>query len=339
MSLRLPSRRSLLALAFASSALAADYTPPKPTQAVATGLFEWRDAKRERGVPAKIYYPRDLASPAPIIIFSHGLGGSREGYEYLGRYWAGCGYISVHLQHAGSDSEVWKNREQSERGSALQRAGGSLASAVNRPLDVTFAIDELERLNRDASFPLHGKLDLKHIGVAGHSFGGFTSLAVAGQTFITPLRKSTLGDPRVSAAIQMSAPANRDRSRQDESYATITIPVLHLSGTKDFVPLFPDTKAEDRRLPYDHMHHSQTCFVNFKDGDHMLFAGAPRVREDERQLDAADHPLICLGTTVFWDAYLRQIAGAKSWLLEGNYAKALAERATFEHKSPVDSAR
>ena len=38
-----------------------------------------------------------------MIVFSHGLGGTRDGYEYLGRHWASYGYVSVHLQHKGSD--------------------------------------------------------------------------------------------------------------------------------------------------------------------------------------------------------------------------------------------
>lgn len=334
-----------LALTFAllgssiSSTRAAAYAPPMPSQAVATASFEWRDAKRDRVVPVKIYFPKDTAGPLPIVLFSHGLGGSRDGYEYLGRHWAGCGYVSVHLQHAGSDSAVWKNQPQAERGSALQKAGGALASSVNRPLDVSFVIDELEPLNGSDSFVLHGRLDLKHIGISGHSFGGWTTLAVAGQTFITPLQKSNLGDPRVIAGIQMSAPVNRNRSTLDESYGTITIPLMHLTGTKDFVALFPDTKAEDRRLPFDHMPHSETCFVNFKDGDHMVFAGAPRLSESERAKDATFQKLICAGTTAFWDAYLRDSAAAKSWLLDGGYAKLLGDNATFEHKSPAQAAK
>src|SRR4051812_27891204 len=69
---------------------------------------EWRDVKRDRAVPVKIYYPKEIAAPCPVVVFSHGLGGSREGYEYLGNYWASRGYVSVHLQHIGSDSAVWQ---------------------------------------------------------------------------------------------------------------------------------------------------------------------------------------------------------------------------------------
>lgn len=326
---------TLLALVASSPRTRADYVSPPPTHPVGTASFEWRDEKRDRVVPVKIYFPKDATTPLPVIIFSHGLGGSREGYAYLGRHWAGCGYVSVHLQHAGSDSAVWKDVPAAERGSALQKAGMGLASSMNRPRDVSFAIDELERLQASDTFVLHGRLDLKRIGVSGHSFGGWTTLASAGQTFITPLKKANFGDPRIIAGIQMSAPANRVRTNLDESYGTITIPLMHLSGTKDVVPLFPDTTAEDRRIPFDHMAHSETCFVNFKNGDHMIFSGAPRPNETERAQDAIFQKLICAGTTAFWDAYLRANSEAKSWLLGDGYAKQLGDNATFEHKIPA----
>src|SRR5947208_9251342 len=47
-------------------------------------LLDWRDASRSRPVPVKIYAPATGAGPFPVIVFSHGLGGSRNGYEYLG---------------------------------------------------------------------------------------------------------------------------------------------------------------------------------------------------------------------------------------------------------------
>ena len=77
------------------------YLPDRPLRKVATLLLTWHDPARNRDVPVKIYYPENARSACPMIIFSHGLGGSRLGYSYLGQYWAGCGYISVHLQHHG----------------------------------------------------------------------------------------------------------------------------------------------------------------------------------------------------------------------------------------------
>ena len=88
----------------------AAYNALPGSYAVETAAYNWVDKDRNREVPAKIYFPKIGRGPFPVIIFSHGLGGSRDGYEYLGRHWASYGYISVHLQHKGSDTAVWKGQ-------------------------------------------------------------------------------------------------------------------------------------------------------------------------------------------------------------------------------------
>ena len=111
------------------------YAPPAPTSEVANSKLDWHDAKRDRNVPVKIYFPKDGPGPFPVVVFSHGLGGSRDGYEYLGRHWAGCGYVSVHVQHIGSDDSVWKDVPVAERAKSLQRGAANISSALNRPPD------------------------------------------------------------------------------------------------------------------------------------------------------------------------------------------------------------
>jgi predicted dienelactone hydrolase len=83
--------------------------------AVEIARYDWYDQKRQRNIPVKIYYPKTGGGLFPVIVFSHGLGGSREGYEYLGQYWASHGYVSVHLQHLGSDTAVWQHAERPMR--------------------------------------------------------------------------------------------------------------------------------------------------------------------------------------------------------------------------------
>ena len=78
--------------------------------AVETARYDWQDEARQREIPVKLYFPKTGDGPFPVIIFSHGLGGSRDNYEYLGRHWASHGYVSVHLQHKGSDAAVWKDQ-------------------------------------------------------------------------------------------------------------------------------------------------------------------------------------------------------------------------------------
>lgn len=325
----------LLLVRFA--AVSSAYEPPAPGTEVEVLRLDWHDAARDRDVPAKIYLPKNGGKPLPVIVFSHGLGGSREGYEYLGRHWAGCGYVSVHLQHPGSDDSVWKGAAPAERMQSLKGASLSLTNIANRPKDVSFAIDQLSALQRDASSPLHGRLDLDHIGVAGHSFGGFTTMAIAGQHF-GPTQWS---DPRVKAAIQMSAPVARPAQR-DRAYVDITIPVFHMTGTRDDSPI-GDTKAEERRIPFDKMNAAETCLLIFKGGDHMVFSGPSRFRQalagvqgsdpESREHDEEFQKLICVGSTAFWDAWLKGNKDARGWLMDGDFAKLLGDRGSFEKKS------
>jgi pimeloyl-ACP methyl ester carboxylesterase len=314
------------------SVLSAAYEPPRPTHDAEIVRFDWRDSTRARDVPVKIYLPKDLSKPCPVVLFSHGLGGSRENYEYLGRHWAGCGYVSVHVQHAGSDDAVWKNSEPGERMKSLRGATMNLANTVNRPRDISFVIDQLTQSNADKSSPLHGRIDLARIGVAGHSYGGFTAMAIAGQAF-GPRQSREMADSRVKAVIQMSAPVPRGENGADAAYGPITTPVFHMTGTKDDSPI-GDTNAAQRRIPYDHMTSAETCLLIFNGGDHMVFSGAPRVSPAARESDARFHREICDASTAWWDAHLRDDTAARDWLMDGGFAKLLGDDGTFEVHRP-----
>ena len=41
-------------------------------------------------------------TPAPVVLFSHGLGGSREGSVYLGEHWAARGYVALAMDLSGN---------------------------------------------------------------------------------------------------------------------------------------------------------------------------------------------------------------------------------------------
>lgn len=285
----------------------------------------WHDAKRDRDVPVKIYSPATTNIAHPVIIYSHGLGGSREGYQYLGRYWAAHGYVTIHLQHLGSDEAVWRDTGLLKRKRAMQRSAADPKNAINRPRDVSFAIDELERLYNDSPV-WKQRLDLNRIGVAGHSFGAFTTLASAGQKFQPVTAKAgSFADPRVKAAIPMSAPTPKNKSRLDEVYAGVKIPCLHMTGTKDSSPI-GDTTAEERRLPFDHCKNSDQFLITFKDGDHMIFSGRNTRAEPS---DERFQRLIQQSSTAFWDAYLRDDAKAKSWLTD-DFKRVLDDAGQFE---------
>jgi predicted dienelactone hydrolase len=306
--------------------------------AVETVLYDWVDLTRNREVPVKIYFPKTgdglpaealaKAGPFPVIIFSHGLGGSREGYEYLGRHWASHGYVSVHLDHKGSDAEVWKADPQDPM-KGMRESIADPRNALSRAFDVRFAIDRMAKLNREDS-PFKGRLDLDHVGLAGHSFGAWTTLAVAGQTAAALERgKLKLADARVKAAIAMSSPVTPNAKRSD-AYAGIKIPILHMTGTKDMVPiLMPD--AADRRIPFDRITGADQYLVTFEGGDHMIFPGHKRVMGGGEK-DPVFHDLIRQTSTAFWDAYLKNDAKARTWLADGGFEAVLGKDGKFEKK-------
>ena len=332
-----------VALVFASVAFA-QTQPTAPAQAVApapykaspgpctveTVTYDWVDGARNREVPVKIYYPKEGNGPFPIIVFSHGLGGSRDGYSYLGKHWASHGYVSVHVTHKGSDTEVWKGVENMEGAKkAMNDSIADLRNAVDRPLDIQFAITQMEKLNEEDS-PFKGRLDMEKVGVAGHSFGAWTTLAIAGQG-AAALEKTPYKfiDPRVKAAIAMSAPVP-PAARKPGVFSTVTIPVFHMTGTND-TSIINDTPAEDRRLPFDRITGADQFLVTFEGGDHMVFSGRPRAMAGGEK-DDFFHNFILQSTTAFWDAYLRGDANAKAWLTGGGFEKVLGKDGKFEKK-------
>ena len=79
------------------------------------------DAKRDRDIPVKVYLPASK-TPAPVVLFSHGLGGTRSGSRFLGEHWAARGYVAVFLQHPGSDDSVWRDKPLTDRMPAMNSA-------------------------------------------------------------------------------------------------------------------------------------------------------------------------------------------------------------------------
>lgn len=313
----------------------ADAYQPKKTAGphkVEVVRYDWKDAKRDREVPVKIYYPKDVTNACPVIVFSHGLGGTREGYEYLGQHWASHGYISVHLQHHGSDDAVWRGNANPMQ--SMKRATLDIRNSLNRPLDVSFVVDELERLNADKSSMWKGRFDLQKLGMAGHSFGAYTTLAIGGERFLVMGEEKTLADKRFKALIPMCSPVP-PRNR-DQAFSNIKLPCLHMTGTKDVSPI-NETTAEERRIPFDKMPGPDNFLINFNGADHMVFSGRSGFRGD-RSKDSVFHEYILMSSTAFWDAYLLDDQAAKVWFKGGGFKKALGDNGIFEMFKPDQKA-
>jgi len=158
-------------LAAGGSTLAANYNPLAVDSTFSPARFEAtvHDSARNRDIPLLVYLPKST-SPAPVVLFSHGLGGSREGSRFLGEHWAGRGYVAVFVQHPGSDSSVLKSAGPRDWMRSLKEAA-SLRNFVERTGDIPAVLNQLERWNTEKGHPLAGRMDLKKIGMSGHSFG------------------------------------------------------------------------------------------------------------------------------------------------------------------------
>ena len=268
--------------------------------------FEPKDEARDRSVPLRVYLPA-VESPCPVILFSHGLGGSRENNSYLGNHWAANGYVAVFIQHHGSDAEVWKSAPPAERMSALKEAA-SAKSAIARIRDVPFVIDQLEKWNVKEGHPLFGKLDLQHIGMSGHSFGAGTTQAMMGEVFPRGL---TAPEPRIDAFLAFS-PSISKRVEPEVSFGKIDRPALLMTGTKDGSPIDNSLTPASRMQVYKAMPEGDKYHLVLDRAEHHAFGGSGR--KVSRARIAHHHPAIQKISTLFWDAYLKQDAKAKAKL-------------------------
>ncbi len=316
----------LLSLGIFAATLNAAEWQPSPVGKVTTVSETWTDSARSRTLPIKIYKPEGKG-PWPIILFSHGLGGSRDGYQYLGEFWASHGYLSVHVQHPGSDSSLIHKGDYAETMKEFKKAAANLTNATDRPKDIHFALDHLTALN-ESDPQWKGKLDLTRVGASGHSFGAYTTLAATG--LATPTGNALFQDPRIKAAIPMSSPANT--RNKETAYRKFKIPLLHMTGTDDKSPI-GDTSPEERRIPFDEIQGVDQFLLTFQGGDHMIFSGTKRLLPGKNKQDEIFHALIQTSSLAFWDAYLLNNPDAKAWLKGDALPRLLGKEAIVERKA------
>lgn len=257
---RLPAKR----VAFPPLAPETDRVPESSTV--------FHDAKRDRDVPVKIY-----GDHGPVVIFSHGIGENRDSYAWLGRTLARHGYRAVHITHAGTDRAVL------ERGYRhLYRAVKQKENWLNRPLDVSFVLDELH---------------VSEAAIAGHSAGAFTAFAIAGMRLSSG---ETLRDPRIQVAVAMSMP-RLDGVVAEGGYDDVAIPLLNVTGTCDTSIIYR-TFPKHRRIPFDESHAAHQYLVTLERVNHDTF-----VVEDPKNAE------IAAITIAFLRAYLQNDGAARAW--------------------------
>ncbi len=285
-----------------------------------------KDTQRNREIPLRIYLPADK-SPAPVVIFSHGLGGSKEGNPYLGQHWSARGYVAVFLQHAGSDEAVWKDVPTLQRMSRLKQAA-SLQNTMLRLKDIPAVIDQLERWNQSSDSPLMGRMDLKRIGMSGHSFGAVTTQGVSGQR--TARGDATFTEKRIKAAIAMSPNSPKSGGDPKQLFGGVTIPWLLMTGTNDTAAV-GDATVESRLAVYPALPTGGKYELVFEGGEHEAFSDH-QLQVTRSKRNPNHHRAILAISTAFWDAWLRDDAAARAWLDGTGPSTVLEKKDRWQHK-------
>lgn len=278
------------------------------------------DQKRDRQLPLKIYYPQ-APGLFPVIIFSHGAGGSNIAFASLSTFLASCGYTCIHPTHYGHDVNILRESGMQE----VKKYVYDPKVWQVRPLDIAFIIDSLAQLQQQIP-ALKGKIDSSRLGISGHSFGAYVTMLLAGATVDTPWQQNvSYGEVRATAFLAISPQGTGQFGLNSHSWQGINSPVLTISGSKDW--------GWEKQPPAWRL--EAFCHLPPQDKYHLLIAGANHFSYGDRQdtdlilrrrigqYSTPQSDLISQKRTnsyvqnisiAFWDAYLKQVSNAQEFL-------------------------
>jgi len=287
------------------------------------------DDRRGREFPADIWFSDPAGAgektrPAPLIVFVHGGGGNRKSAAYLCSHLASHGYVVAAMDHS---EVVAPELAPAAEETAEQRAARVEAVIASRVPDVRFLLDFLLGGGAAAAAGADGHLAIDHdrIGLIGHSFGGWTVLAVPEV------------DTRVRSVVAMG-PGGSSQPKPGILPLTLTfawgrnVPVLYLAAANDVpVPLdavrelFGRTPGSKRMFVLDRADHQH--FLDDVEGEHEALR-AMSLPGDAAWIPAAMRPMseLCSGeqahafvrglTLAHLDATLRHSEAAERFLAD-----------------------
>lgn len=233
------------------------------------------------------------AGEHPLVVLSHGFGGSWINQTWLASALAHKGYIVAAVNHPGTTSR--------------DRSPQAAAQLWQRPADLSRAIDAVT-----AQPEQFGVVAKDRIAAVGHSLGGWTVLEIAGARFdperfaedcnvhpklasctayqmmnpaSTPASKARLAadlrDKRVTAVVSLDLGLSRGMT--DESLAKLPVPILVIAAGVPSEELPAELESADlaRRLPQ-----VSKQYVEISDASHFSFMavckpGAVAMLEDD----------------------------------------------------------
>jgi predicted dienelactone hydrolase len=238
----------------------------------------------------------------PLIVMSHGTGGSFEGHYDTALALAEAGFVVAAVTHTGDN---YRDRSQAGR-------------LENRPRQIKVLIDYML-----ASWQRHDTIDPSRIGMFGFSAGGFTALVAIGGTpdmsTVAPycaahpdewscrmikerkidISANTTGqsaaaanwvhDPRIAAAV-IAAPAV-GYAFSAEALAAVTVPIQLWRGDSDEILPHPNyAQAVYDRLPVKPEYHvvrNAGHFAFLAPCTPSLSAMVPEICRDPEDFDRA----------------------------------------------------
>lgn len=287
--------------------------------------------------------------PAPVVVISHGLGSDRTTFAYLARYLSSHGFAVLSMEHPGSSAA---------RLQALFTGQAGLVVPENefaqRPLDVRLALDVLERLNQSSPI-LQGRLDVNNVGVLGQSFGGYTSLALAGaipnaQTLAANCPppnlfnlslllqcqpgsllnySQELADPRIRAAIAINPIGSTTFGQA--GFSQIQVPLMMVASSADTVaPALPEQLE-----PFTWLTHPDRYLLLLNRGTHFSTIGQSETNSETLGIPAnviGPNPAVSqtymeVMSLAFFEVYLRDNPAYRP-ILTSAYAQQISQPTT-----------
>lgn len=250
-------------------------TPEAPTRTLVTTIVY--PAEGAPGGTATADAPADLSTaPYPLVVLSHGLGGSVPHLLPLAKVWAAKGYVVALPRFPLTN---------------LSTQGGPVAQDVqNQPADVSFVIDELLATSANPKSPLANTVDGDKIAAGGHSNGGITTYGL--------VANSCCRDARIGAALVLSGVTSPFAG--GEYALSDTPPILLVHGIYDDLILYNSAVRTYNELT------PVKGLLTLEESDHGSYFSP--------QDPAFD--VVALATTDFFEAVLRSNTTALTQLPE-----------------------